>query len=226
MLGNTTYHEEVVGQIALLPGWEERLDFVHCNDHEGGSTGTLANTDSSWTMDGCLFPTKCRELIQLPSTQAWRSGLLARQGPFPDPVCSLGRSGQSSITRLHSGPLIKISGFRGQGQARSSVSKHGIGKLEFKRASSPPPPPTHCPESGFNHCGIMAFNCSIIHEAADKALEYWAAVPQGAQWALAGVGALYVARRALSFLQLLLNCFILSGTNVRLFFRIPPSSLY
>jgi 17beta-estradiol 17-dehydrogenase / very-long-chain 3-oxoacyl-CoA reductase len=61
----------------------------------------------------------------------------------------------------------------------------------------------------------MAFNCSIIHQAADKALEYWTAVPQRAQWALAGVGALYVARRALSFLQLLLNCFILSGTNLR-----------
>ena len=72
----------------------------------------------------------------------------------------------------------------------------------------------------------MAFNYSIIHQAADKALEYWTAVPQRAQWALAGVGALYVARRALSFLQLLLNCFILSGTNVRLFFvRTPASAL-
>ena len=88
------------------------------------------------------------------------------------------------------------------------------------------PATDHCPESGFNHYGIMAFNYSIIHETANKALEYWTAVPQGAQWALAGVGALYVARGALSFLQLLLNCFILSGTNVRLFFRIPPSALY
>jgi hypothetical protein len=70
-----------------------------------------------------------------------------------------------------------------------------------------------------NHHGIMAslFNCNTVHEALDKALELWTSVPQAAQWALAGIGALYVARGALSFLQLLLNCFILSGTNVRSF---------
>lgn len=59
------------------------------------------------------------------------------------------------------------------------------------------------------------FNCNSIHAALDRALELWNSVPQAAQWALAGIGALYVARGALSFLQLLLNCFILSGTNVR-----------
>jgi 17beta-estradiol 17-dehydrogenase / very-long-chain 3-oxoacyl-CoA reductase len=60
------------------------------------------------------------------------------------------------------------------------------------------------------------FNCNSVHEALDKAVDCWNSVPQQAQWALAGIGALYVARRALSFLQLFLNCFILSGTNVRL----------
>ena len=54
-----------------------------------------------------------------------------------------------------------------------------------------------------------------VQELAQKALQYWNAVPQGAQWALAGVGAIYVARNALSFVQLILSCFILSGTNVR-----------
>jgi 17beta-estradiol 17-dehydrogenase / very-long-chain 3-oxoacyl-CoA reductase len=59
-------------------------------------------------------------------------------------------------------------------------------------------------------------NCNFtVQEAMDKALELWSSVPQAAQWALAGVGALYIAGGALSFLQLLLNCFILSGTNVR-----------
>ena len=167
-------------------------------------------------------------LIQLPSIQAWRSGLLARQGAFPGP----GLQPRQEWSKLHHSapqraPLSKFPAFEDRDRRGPVSAKHGIGKLEFKRASSPPPPPTHCPESGFNHCGIMAFNCSIIHEAADKALEYWTAVPQGAQWALAGIGALYVARGALSFLQLLLNCFILSGTNVRLFLiRIPPSALH
>lgn len=39
-------------------------------------------------------------------------------------------------------------------------------------------------------------------------------VPQGVQWALAGVGALYLGRKVLSYLHLALNLFILSGTNV------------
>lgn len=49
----------------------------------------------------------------------------------------------------------------------------------------------------------------------DKISESWGAVPPAAQWALAGVGALYVAKAAFAFLQLLLNAFILSGTNLR-----------
>lgn len=39
-------------------------------------------------------------------------------------------------------------------------------------------------------------------------------VPQGVQWALAGVGALYLGRKVLSYLHLALNLFILSGTNL------------
>lgn len=45
--------------------------------------------------------------------------------------------------------------------------------------------------------------------------ELVATVPSGVQWALAGVGALFVGRKVLSYLQLLLNLFVLSGTNVR-----------
>lgn len=51
----------------------------------------------------------------------------------------------------------------------------------------------------------------------EKVAQIWDSVPQYGQWALAGVGALYVATRVGAFLQLLLNAFILSGTNVRLF---------
>ncbi|KAL2022891.1 hypothetical protein VTK56DRAFT_4422 [Thermocarpiscus australiensis] len=49
----------------------------------------------------------------------------------------------------------------------------------------------------------------------DRALTFWSSVPQSVQWGLAGIGALYVARWALSFVQLLLNSFVLSGTNLR-----------
>ncbi|EGS21759.1 putative 3-ketoacyl-CoA protein [Thermochaetoides thermophila DSM 1495] len=55
----------------------------------------------------------------------------------------------------------------------------------------------------------------VVQELAQKTLQFWNTVPQGAQWALAGVGALYVVRNVLSFVQLILSCFILSGTNLR-----------
>ncbi|KAK1749526.1 3-ketoacyl-CoA reductase [Echria macrotheca] len=49
----------------------------------------------------------------------------------------------------------------------------------------------------------------------DKVVELWDAVPQKAQWALAGVGALVVAKGVLAYLRMVLNVFILSGTNLR-----------
>lgn len=55
-----------------------------------------------------------------------------------------------------------------------------------------------------------------VQEVMDKTLHYWNSLPQAGQWALAGLGAFCLAKKALSFLQLFLNCFILSGTNVRL----------
>jgi 17beta-estradiol 17-dehydrogenase / very-long-chain 3-oxoacyl-CoA reductase len=61
----------------------------------------------------------------------------------------------------------------------------------------------------------MAFNFDV-QETMDRALHLWNSIPPAAQWTLAGIGALYVARGALSFIQLILNCFLLSGTNVRL----------
>lgn len=48
----------------------------------------------------------------------------------------------------------------------------------------------------------------------ERIAQFWDAVPQGGQWALAGLGALLVAKKALGFLQMVLNIFILSGTNV------------
>lgn len=44
--------------------------------------------------------------------------------------------------------------------------------------------------------------------------EILSSVPQSLQWALAGVGAYVVASRVLSYVQLLLELFVLSGTNV------------
>ncbi|KAJ9156385.1 Very-long-chain 3-oxoacyl-CoA reductase [Pleurostoma richardsiae] len=42
-----------------------------------------------------------------------------------------------------------------------------------------------------------------------------ASIPQPVQWAFAGVGALYLSSRVLSYVHLLLNLFVLSGTNLR-----------
>ncbi|KAL1872772.1 hypothetical protein VTK73DRAFT_1378 [Phialemonium thermophilum] len=40
-------------------------------------------------------------------------------------------------------------------------------------------------------------------------------IPPAAQWSLAGIGAIFVLRKTLSYLQLLLNIFVLSGTDLR-----------
>ncbi|KAK4110926.1 putative 3-ketoacyl-CoA protein [Canariomyces notabilis] len=62
----------------------------------------------------------------------------------------------------------------------------------------------------------MTLNSTLTAQAVlDKALTYWSLVPQPAQWAFTGIGAIYVAGHVLSFFQLLLNCFVLSGTNLR-----------
>ncbi|KAI0017238.1 3-ketoacyl-CoA reductase [Xylariomycetidae sp. FL0641] len=45
--------------------------------------------------------------------------------------------------------------------------------------------------------------------------EALASIPQSVQLALAGVGALFIGSKVLSFLQLFLNLFVLSGTNLR-----------
>ncbi|KAK4442157.1 3-ketoacyl-CoA reductase [Podospora aff. communis PSN243] len=49
----------------------------------------------------------------------------------------------------------------------------------------------------------------------DKVIDIWGSLPQAAQLALAGVGALAVARGLGSWLQFFLNVFILSGYNLR-----------
>lgn len=48
----------------------------------------------------------------------------------------------------------------------------------------------------------------------DKISELLGSVPQPLQWALAGVGGLYVSSKLFGYLQLVLNLFVLSGTNV------------
>ncbi len=48
----------------------------------------------------------------------------------------------------------------------------------------------------------------------DKVAEFWGSVPQVAQWALAAAGAVYVAKGVGAYLLMLLNVFILSGTDV------------
>ncbi|KAK0636502.1 hypothetical protein B0T17DRAFT_519272 [Bombardia bombarda] len=49
----------------------------------------------------------------------------------------------------------------------------------------------------------------------DKIAQILAAVPQSVQWALAGIGAVYLAQGFAAFLQLVLNAFVLSGVNLR-----------
>jgi len=48
----------------------------------------------------------------------------------------------------------------------------------------------------------------------DRIIELWGSAPQPAQLALAGIGAVVIAKSLATFLQLVLNVFILSGTNV------------
>ncbi|ROW01076.1 hypothetical protein VSDG_02863 [Cytospora chrysosperma] len=50
-------------------------------------------------------------------------------------------------------------------------------------------------------------------------MDYLKSIPQPVQSAFAGVGALYVASRVLSYVQLVLNLFVLSGTNLRKYGR-------
>jgi hypothetical protein len=57
---------------------------------------------------------------------------------------------------------------------------------------------------------------SVKTAIMDSISDFVAHVPQGVQWAFAGVGALFVGGKVLSYLQLLLNLFVLSGVNVSL----------
>ncbi|KAL2170460.1 hypothetical protein VTG60DRAFT_4840 [Thermothelomyces hinnuleus] len=60
----------------------------------------------------------------------------------------------------------------------------------------------------------MASNFDL-QETLERAVDLWESLPKAAHWALAGIGAFYVARGVLSFVQLFLTCFVLSGTNLR-----------
>jgi 17beta-estradiol 17-dehydrogenase / very-long-chain 3-oxoacyl-CoA reductase len=44
--------------------------------------------------------------------------------------------------------------------------------------------------------------------------DFFENVPQPLQWGLAGVGALFLGSKILSYLQLVLSAFVLGGTNV------------
>ena len=120
------------------------------------------------------------------------------------PSRNLGRLGQSSVAH-HTGPLLKSS--RCDQRVPGTTRPRQLQRHIDPHDASPVP-------IVFKHHDIMAFNFDV-QETKDRALDLWNSVPPAAQWTLAGIGALYVARGALSFLQLFLNCFILSGTNVR-----------
>lgn len=49
----------------------------------------------------------------------------------------------------------------------------------------------------------------------DKVVELWGAVPQKVQWGLAGVGAFYATKELVAYFWMILNVFILSGTDLR-----------
>lgn len=49
----------------------------------------------------------------------------------------------------------------------------------------------------------------------DSVYDFRHNIPQPVQWAFAGVGALFLGSKILNFVQLLLNTFVLSGTNLR-----------
>lgn len=44
--------------------------------------------------------------------------------------------------------------------------------------------------------------------------DFFQSLPQPVQWGLAGVGALFIGTKLLSYLQLVLSAFVLGGTNV------------
>lgn len=62
--------------------------------------------------------------------------------------------------------------------------------------------------------GVSTYSLLPIQTAMATISELLGLVPQGVQWALAGIGALYISTKVLGYLQLALNLFVLSGTNV------------
>ena len=59
----------------------------------------------------------------------------------------------------------------------------------------------------------FAYSCCASFKMTAIA-EFLENVPQPLQWGLAGVGALFLGSKILSFLQLVLSAFVLGGTNV------------
>ncbi|KAL2153605.1 hypothetical protein VTH82DRAFT_4760 [Thermothelomyces myriococcoides] len=60
----------------------------------------------------------------------------------------------------------------------------------------------------------MASNFDL-KETLERAVNHWESLPKSVHWAFAGIGAVYIARWVLSFSQLFLTSFLLSGTNLR-----------
>ena len=60
---------------------------------------------------------------------------------------------------------------------------------------------------------ILVLHTISTMESLCAALQH---VPKPVHWGLAGVGALVVGLKAISYLSLLLNCFVLPGTSVSL----------
>jgi hypothetical protein len=55
---------------------------------------------------------------------------------------------------------------------------------------------------------------SLHSSTMDAITDFLDNVPQPLQWGLAGIGALFLGSKILSYLQLVLSAFVLGGTNV------------
>jgi 17beta-estradiol 17-dehydrogenase / very-long-chain 3-oxoacyl-CoA reductase len=60
----------------------------------------------------------------------------------------------------------------------------------------------------------------------DSVVQFLQNIPQPVQWAFAGIGALFLGSKVLSYLQLVLSSFVLSGTSVCILFTPHPRPLY
>ncbi len=123
------------------------------------------------------------------------------------------RVGTADVNAAGIIPLAKASGFRSTANGvhhknlTPQLRESPLAKLTFSK-----------PSSARVSQRLLLDGPSRKHpenlDSMDKIAELWGNIPPQAQWALAGVGALVVAEKLVSVLQLVLNVFLLSGINV------------